>query len=238
MAATFLNLQTRAWLILAMMCVAAVLGHIARPTLHESARSPQLDTSLPTQIGQWIALANPVTQVSLSTSNEPNINQPYDESLLRTYTDGQLHHIAVAVAWGKRQRQEVKIHRPELCYPAQGLSVTSLKNHQFNLLSESTQQPIQGKRMVAKDRSGALEVVSYWIRIGSIYSDSAFETRMHILREGLAGRITDGLLMRASQRIPGNASQEEIDQAFQRQEQFIGQLVNSVTPATRDFLAR
>jgi EpsI family protein len=238
MAASFFNVHARTLLVTGLMCVAAVAARIVQPTLHESDHTPQLESSVPAKVGTWSALASPVTLVSLNKSNEPDINQPYDESLLRTYVDGQGHQIAVAVAWGKRQRQEVKIHRPELCYPAQGFAVKQLSDHNFTLKSETSQQAIEGKRMLASDRNGGLEVVSYWIRIGSIYSDSALETRMHILREGLAGRVTDGLLMRVSQRVSGGTSGAELEEVFQRQEKFVEQLVNSVTPATRDFLAR
>lgn len=232
------RLQTRTWVLASLLFAAAVAARLAHPTLHERGDEPQLETSIPNKIGNWSALASPLMQVSITQGNEPDINQPYDQSVLRTYADDQGHQIGVAVAWGKHQRQEVKIHRPELCYPAQGYAVKQLIDHTFNINSITTQQPIIGKRMIALDRNGSMEVVSYWIRIGSIYSDSAFKTRMHILQEGLAGRVTDGLLMRVSQKVPVSAEPSQLERAFQRQEQFAADLVRSVTPATRDLLAR
>lgn len=232
------RIHARTWVLASILCGAAVAARLAHPTLHEQVNEPQLETSIPNKIGSWSALASPLTQVSITQGNEPDINQPYDQSVLRTYADDQGHQIGVAVAWGKHQRQEVKIHRPELCYPAQGYAVKRLIDHTFSVTSTTTQQPITGKRMIALDRNGSMEVVSYWIRIGSIYSDSAFKTRMHILQEGLAGRVTDGVLMRVSQKLPASAEPGQQEAAFQRQEQFAADLVRSVTPATRDLLAR
>lgn len=232
------RIHARTWVLASILCGAAVAARLAQPTLHEQANEPQLETSIPNKIGDWTALASPLTQVSITQGNEPDINQPYDQSVLRTYADNQGHQIGVAVAWGKHQRQEVKIHRPELCYPAQGYAVKNIQDHTFGVTSSTSQQAIIGKRMIALDRNGSMEVVSYWIRIGSIYSDSAFKTRMHILQEGLAGRVTDGLLMRVSQKVPASTEPSQLESVFQRQEQFAADLVRSVTPATRDLLAR
>lgn len=232
------RMHARTWVLASILCGAALAARLAQPTLHERGEEPQLETSIPNKIGPWSALASPITQVSITQGNTPDISQPYDQSVLRTYVDNQGHQIGVAVAWGKHQRQEVKIHRPELCYPAQGYAVKKLLDHTFTVKSMTSQQPIIGKRMIALDRNGSMEVVSYWIRIGSIYSDSAFKTRLHILQEGLAGRVTDGLLMRVSQRMPASAEPDQLESAFQRQEQFAAEIVRSVTPATRDLLAR
>ena len=55
---------------------------------------------------------------------------------------------------------------------------------------------------------GYTELVSYWIRIGSVYSESAWETRGHILTEGIQGRVPDGVLVRASRVVT-----DEVDAA-------------------------
>lgn len=219
--------------------LAALAAYVARPVLHEAGSVPDLEKEVPTKIDQWVALTNPISQVSLTTEKsdtDTDINQPYDQSVLRTYADGQGHTVAVALAWGKRQRQEVKIHRPELCYPAQGLAVKSITDVTFPVVS-SDKTPIIGKRMITMDRNGQMELVSYWIRIGHVYSDSAWKTRMHILNEGLAGRVTDGMLVRVSQRLPMNST-ANIESTFARQEAFAASLVGSVPPATRQLLAR
>lgn len=211
----------------------AVLAMVVTPTVHEIQNAANLESTVPRQIGLWRELPNPRVQVSLSTG-ETTYDQPYDQSVMRTYVDNDNHMIQVALAWGKRQRQEVKIHRPELCYPAQGLAIESLTDVTFPLNTPDG-RAVTGKRMIAKDRSGQLEAVSYWIRLGSTYSSNAWQTRLHILTEGLAGRITDGVLVRVSQRVPLGAN---VDELFQRQEQFAAAMVSASPADVRPLLVR
>jgi EpsI family protein len=211
----------------------AVVAMVATPTVHEIQNAADLERTVPRQFGAWHEQANPLVQVSLSTG-ETTFDQPYDQSVMRSYVDNDGHLIQVALAWGKRQRQEVKIHRPELCYPAQGFSVVSLRDVTFPLKAPDG-IPVTGKRMLAKDRNGQLEAVSYWIRLGSIYSGTAWETRLHILKEGLAGRVTDGVLVRVSQRVTPGADTEAI---YRRQEQFAAELVSASPSDARPLLVR
>lgn len=228
------RIPLRTLLLSSMFVAASAMAYVATPKLVERHDWPVLETSIPKQIGTWQALPNPLAQVSLSTNSETDINQPYDQTVMRSYRDDQGHVIQVAVAWGKSQRQEIKIHRPELCYPAQGLSVQSLTDVSFPLTSMSQQQVI-GKRMITKDHAGQTELVSYWLRIGNVYSSSALETRMHILKEGLSGHVPDGILVRVSQRVPADHDQEAV---FARQEQFAVALVKASPDAVKELLAR
>ncbi|MGC4062627.1 MAG: EpsI family protein [Aquabacterium sp.] len=205
------------------------------PKTLAQADAPDLERYVPKQIGEWHVVESPLVQVGLTTGKETDMNQPYDETVMRTYQDDKGHTIQIALAWGQRQRQEIKIHRPELCYPAQGYSVSALHEATFPAKTTSG-QPITGKRMVTKDRNDQTQLVSYWIRIGHVYSSSAWVTRMHILREGLQGRMTDGILVRASQYTSGDPGQQEA--TFQRQEQFLADLVQASPPQARDALAR
>lgn len=221
-------------LIALFLLACALAARWATPTLHAIEHEPDLQQTLPKTIDQWHAIVSPLVQVGLSTNSETSIDQPYNQSILRSYEDDKGHLIHLAVAWGKRQRQEVKIHRPELCYPAQGFQVLKLENVDFPLLTPSGERVI-GKRMLTKDRNGQIEVVSYWIRIGRIYSDSALKTRLHILQEGLAGRIPDGVLVRVSQRIPEGTP---LPAVYERQEAFAARMVALSDSGSRTLLVR
>jgi EpsI family protein len=211
----------------------AVVAMVATPTVHEIQNAANLENTVPRKFGVWRELPNNNVQVSLSTG-ETTYNQPYDQSVMRTYVDNDGHVIQVALAWGKRQRQEVKIHRPELCYPAQGFSVEALKDATFPVTTPDGRQ-VTGKRMLAKNRNGQLEAVSYWIRLGSSYSSDAWQTRLHILKEGLAGRVTDGMLVRVSQSAKANS---DMDELYRRQEQFAADMVSASPAETRPLLVR
>lgn len=231
------KLNAKAIIIAATLSLAAFAAVVATPRLHEIENPPELEKIIPRQFGEWKELPNPLLQVGLTTGTEaePDINQPYDQTVMRSYRDQQGHQIHLAVAWGKRQRQEVKIHRPELCYPAQGYGVSMLQDATFPVQAMSDGQQIIGKRMIATDRGGGIEAVSYWIRIGKIYTESALQTRFHIFQEGMAGVIPDGVLVRVSQRVPKGVDLEPV---FERQERFMSDIVAATPVAARELMAR
>lgn len=205
-----------------------------RPTISSSAESPHLATQIPTAFGQWKEIPNPLDQISAST-DELSREQPYDEVLARSYTNGAGAIVMLTLAYGKNQRQEIKIHRPELCYPAQGFAVKDLKDAHFSgITSSTTGETISGKRMIASHKMFS-EAVSYWIRIGDTYSSSAWQTRWTIMKEGLNGRMTDGILVRVSQRIPPGSDPTP---HYELQEEFARELVNSLNGNARTVLAR
>jgi EpsI family protein len=217
----------------ALTLCASLLGTYAlaaavTPRVAATGVSVELERSVPTSFGNWRQVASPVAQVSVSTTaTDPNQDQPYDQLLMRGYRNDAGQTIFLALAWGESQRQEIKIHRPELCYPAQGYRISSLTGTTFAGLS-TAEAPVTGKRMVVHYGS-ATDAVVYWIRIGSVFSDSAWETRGHIVREGLNGRIPDGILVRASMRTDGRP--ESLERAFKQLEGFVVELTQAAPSA-------
>lgn len=191
------------------LILAAILSIAATPKMVTVTDVPDLETVVPRSFGDWREKPTPFVQVSLTTGNEPNMNQPYDQSVMRAYENSAGQVVYLALAWGERQRQEVKIHRPDLCYVAQGFKVRSLKSVNFEQIQSEDGRTVHGKHMLAFTGQVG-EAVSYWMRIGSLYSEDAFETRMHILKEGIQGRIPDGILVRASARVRDENEAQEV----------------------------
>lgn len=216
------------------LLIFGALGWLLQPTIEEAPHGPSIAERLPAKVGRWQLQAVSFEQISASSDNL-SAEQPYDEVTSRTYADAKGESIMVTLAYGRNQRQEIKIHRPELCYPAQGFQVKSLESTTYHgVRSQTTSQPLIGKRMVTHGGDFD-EIVSYWIRIGDTYSDSALKTRLTILREGLKGRMTDGILVRVSQRVYPNT---EPAQSFQEQNEFLTQFVASMDPSMKNLLAR
>jgi EpsI family protein len=141
----------------------------------------------------------------------------------------------LALAYGKNQRQEIKVHRPELCYPAQGFKVLSIHPQTFQgIHSAVNDSDVTGQRMVV-DAKGSKEIVSYWIRIGDTYSSSPWRIRWQILQEGLQGRMTDGILVRVSQRVSADTDPVPHHQLL---EKFAGELVAALPKSTSAYLVR
>lgn len=227
-----LPLATSAKLMVALV-LASAIAFLATPKLTEIQNAPNLEDTVPREFADWKEQPNPYIQVSLATGLDPNQDLPYDQTVTRTYANSQGDRVMLALAWGKHQRQEVKVHRPDLCYVAQGFQVESLTPKLFSNI-QGQGNVATGKHMLVMSDHGG-EAVSYWIRIGSLYSENAFETRMHIFKEGLSGRVQDGILVRASSRIQ---SKDEADKAFPILDQFLSDLVASTPERTRAMLVR
>ncbi|WP_439570551.1 exosortase C-terminal domain/associated protein EpsI, partial [Methylibium sp.] len=136
-----------------------------------------------------------------------------------------------AVAYTRQQSQEVKGHRPEVCYTAVGFEVLSLDPARLDVAAAGT-PPVDGMRMVARSVHHT-EAVSYWIRMGSIYSQNAVDTRLHLLAEGLQGRLRDGALVRASRVI---ADPGEAPAAYPQIDGFLAAFAAALTPEARALL--
>lgn len=193
--------------------------------LHAHASLAQ---SIPTQFGDWKEVFFGAEQIDpgKGAADEPNMDRPYDDVLMRAYGNSEGDIVLLAVAYGLNQRQEVKIHRPDVCYTAQG----------FQLVERSpTTLPfnVRGTRMLVK-APGRTEAVSYWIRIGNEFTENPWAIRYHIFKQGLAGKAVDGVLVRASRIEQGSGGAAET--RYRVQEQFLGDLVRALPVAARHLL--
>jgi EpsI family protein len=118
----------------------------------------------------------------------------------------------------------VKIHRPELCYPAQGWTVKSTSATSFAAPSVAG-GAIPGFRLITQSQDGSYELVSYWIRIGNTFSQGGLSTRLAIIKEGLQGKMVDGILVRASQRTSDLSNSA---QKFALQEKLLAEMAGSI----------
>jgi EpsI family protein len=140
--------------------------------------------------------------------------------------------VLLALAYGRNQRQEVKIHRPDVCYTAQGFQLVERSRVSLPF-SGASGSAVQGMRMLVK-APGRTEAVSYWIRIGDVFTDSAWSIRYHIFKRGLAGEAVDGVLVRASQIEQGAAVAGAA--RYRVQEEFLAELVRALPPSGRRLL--
>jgi EpsI family protein len=193
-----------------------------------------LAAAIPTSFGDWREIKTDVAQVDPTGGGqgaERDTENPYDEVVMRTYTNSRGELIMLALAYGTNQRQEVKIHRPELCYVSQGFELVA--RSPVALRGAASGQPVNAQRMLVL-APGRAEAVSYWIRIGNMYSRSPWATRYYIFKEGLKGRALDGILVRVSQVV---ADRSRVNDAlFVRQEQFIADLTRALSPRDRGLL--
>jgi EpsI family protein len=193
-----------------------------------------LASLVPIEFAGWreVPLASDAVDPRSRLPGEVDREAPYNDVLMRGYANPRGDVVMLALAYGSHQRQEVKIHRPELCYTAQGFEV--LRRTPVDLpLTGVSARPAHGARMLVRG-ADRVETVTYWIRIGDLYSRGAWKTRSHIFTEGLSGRLVDGILVRASQIVPDAAS--ATPQRFALQEEFLAQLVRALPAGARELL--
>lgn len=188
---------------------------------------------IPEKFGGWEALqeANQI-QVGVYSDKEGNatMNNPYDKMLMRTFQNEKGERVYLAIAWGAKQQQEIKVHRPELCYQSQGFKVNATDTDEISSL---------GKRLplvnVMANTSQFYEEVTYFIRIGNKITSSPTQTRLYILKEGLNGRVPDGLLVRVSSR---HANPEERANQIALNKLFLSDLLNTLNSKQKSFILR
>jgi EpsI family protein len=228
-----LNLRHCVGIVMAMALAGAAVP-VLTPDLQGVSGSPQFEASVPESFGDWKLVRMPQLPVDVvADDGRGTLQQPYDETVMRTYRNSKGEIVMLALAYGREQRQEVKVHRPELCYTAAGFNVASSQETAFGHL-QGAGGAVRGKRLYAEGRRGN-EAVSYWIRIGGVYTESGWDIRRHIVMQGLQGQIPDGILVRASRTVDGRAQAEK---TWPQLEAFLVELAAALPEQTRSFLVR
>jgi EpsI family protein len=214
----------------ATMLATAVAVRLLQPELVADSSQPILAESVPSAFGDWKEVSSVAEQVDPArNADEPSMDRPYDDVLMRTYGNSRGDVVLLTLAYGRNQRQEVKIHRPDVCYTAQGFQLVNRSAVSFPVTGFSG-RPVRGMRMLVS-APGRMEAVSYWIRIGDVFSDNAWTIRYHIFQQGIAGRAVDGMLVRVSQIISGAGAASP--ERYRVQEQFLADLVRALPKTAR-----
>jgi exosortase B len=173
------------------------------------AGGPGLAQAIPNQFGNWHAVDGPAqVNPAVSEPGQRSQDQPYDEVVMRTYQNTDGMQVMLTVAYAHSLQQDVKIHRPEVCYSSQGFQVTKVMPITLPSEVSKTLKPFDARTMTAI-RGPRREALVYWVRTGGIHAESALESRIHILSEGIKGHVLDGVLVRVSTLMaPG---QKELD---------------------------
>jgi EpsI family protein len=116
------------------------------------------------------------------------------------------------------------VHKPEVCYPAQGFELLSLRKDELQL---DAANPLPVMRIVARMQR-RVEPITYWIRAGDRIVRGAVEQNLARVSLGLRGYIPDGLLFRVSEINP------DIAASFVLQDQFVRDFMSQLPAASRE----
>ena len=222
-------LTRRAAIAAVLMAVAAGAGQAMVPTRRMALlRGPfKLDQIVPSTFAGW-QVDNRTVNGIVNPQTEELLNKLYSQILNRVYVDANGHSIMLSVAYGADQADDdVQLHYPEVCYPAQGYRVNT------NRVGEvpTAQGPIHVRRLETQHLDQFFEPVTYWTVVGDQQSLGGWDRKMAEIRHGLKGEIVDGLLFRVSSRDRNS------EQAFAQQADFIRDIVAAMTPQARKQLA-
>lgn len=204
--------------ILLVILFAAGLAVWARPTTRLAPTHPAIDleTMIPRQIGTWVMDTHMLPLV-VSDSARETLNRIYNQTLTRTYVDPEGNQIMLALAYGSEQNDELKAHRPEICYPAQGFEL--LKKIGGTISTDRGDIPVT---RIVTSKGTRVEPVTYWLAIGSHTAATELQRKLVQLRYGLSGTIPDGMLVRVSSVDP------DVTRAFGRHDDFIRSMVETM----------
>ena len=204
------------------MLAAMVLAVVLKPSekLADHIEKVDLQAMIPTEFNGWLLDQNTPAQI-LSPEVEANLNKTYDQILSHTYVNQQGERMMLTIAYGSQQTQELKAHRQEVCYRAQGYTIEMLRHDNMQIKDDI----IPVTRMYARQRERD-EPVTYWFTMGNQVVLSRTERFLVQLKYALSGYIPDGFLVRIS-----NLSSDP-ENAFVKQDDFITALIASTSSAT------
>jgi EpsI family protein len=212
---------------IALILSAAVAAQAMIPhrKLGKAPTQEELEQMIPTSFGQWtyerqVRLVEPPGSDSLS-------KQIYNAELARGYRDPEGRLVMFLVAYGASQSDRLQLHRPEICYAAQGFRVERLTTVNLDLGAGLPELSVRHMLAVRENRE---EPITYWMRLGDTVATNAVERQILKVEYGLRGYISDGALVRLS-----TVGLRE-DQAYELQTRFLKDFLHSVDSETRQFL--
>lgn len=192
------------------MLAAAGLAVAMKPTIRVADQGPKVDleTMIPKAFGDW-RVDESIVPLLPDPKQTALLNKLYNQILSRTYMNARGERVMLSIAYGGDQSDSMLVHRPEICYPAQGFQV--IKQVSGSLVTAFGAVPVQ--RLVA--RQGArVEPITYWITVGDRVAVTGWARKMAQLTYGFTGRVPDGILVRVSTIGEAEAMSFTVQQAF------------------------
>ena len=220
------NVKRRALVVGTLMSGTSVLAVIVtpKPQVTSQSQMPDLERLVPESFGEW-TLDRTIVPLAVSPDVANMLNTIYDKTLSRTYANKNGQRVMLSIAYGANQSRALQLHKPEVCYAAQGFRISNVQLGQWQVGNFA----VPTMHLV-----GALgprvEPVTYWMRIGDDIARGWFEQNKVRLKYGTRGQIPDGLLFRVSSISSTPA------QAYELQRTFSADLLAAVPAGTRELL--
>lgn len=219
-------LYPRHLLIGLIMLAAAGLALALTPRLKvaDQALKINLEAMIPQQFGEW-KLDETVAPIMFSPDVQAGLDKIYNQILNRTYINSQGEQIMLSIAYGGEQSYSMQVHRPEMCYPAQGFQVGEMSKG----FIEASGVNLPVMKLVAT-QGPRIEPITYWVMMGNSAVRGNMEQHLARLKYGLTGKIPFGILIRVST-ISANEAQ-----SYRTEEQFVRDMLGAMPVKDRAIL--
>lgn len=221
-----MNASVKSIILMALMFGSAILAWVIHPRISMADQRTKVDlaTLIPHEFGSWKVLEQS-SQLIVNPQQTAELTKLYSQTFSRSYinTDGAV--VMLSIAYGADQSRDLQIHRPEVCYSAQGFQLLSTEKSTIEVASKS----IPAMHIVAK-LGQRNEPITYWVRIGEKVVRGNLEQGFARLSYGLSGKVADGLLFRVS------SIDNVTPRAFETQANFVRDLAATVSDAHRQYL--
>lgn len=184
----------RVLLVLVAMLLATGLSVAAKPRTRVADAGPKvnLEQIVPKAFGEW-QTDDRVVPIMPSPDQQALLDKLYNQTLARTYFNGRGERIMLSIAYGGDQSDSMQVHRPEVCYAAQGFHILGEARGTLTTLFGTL--PV--KRVLTRLGSRT-EPVTYWVTVGGQATQTGFRQKLAQLSYGLTGKVPDGMLIRVS----------------------------------------
>ena len=180
-----------------------------------------LEIMIPAEFGDW-RVDKSIIPLQVDAETQAMLDKIYNQTLSRTYVNSIGERIMLSVAYGGDQSDNLAVHKPEVCYYAQGFEI--MKTYADELLTQYGKLPI--KRLLAV-KGYRNEPITYWVTVGNKAVLPGIDEKLQQLKYGLTGNVPDGMLVRVS------SISSDKDKAYQLQTIFIQDLLSSVNTGER-----
>ncbi len=187
---------------------------------------PPLSRLLPERFAGWEGEDASRLQL-VSADVQAVLDVLYQQTLARVYRHRRLGQVMLAAAYGGDQSDATRVHRPEVCYPAQGFAISNVQQERLVFGHGAEKRSLPVRRLIARMGSRH-EPITYWITVGSLVAATASDQKLIQLRYAVRGVVPDGLLMRIS------SLERDVPQAWWVHRRFIDDLLSVVLPAHRE----
>jgi len=219
-------LYPRHLLIGLIMLAAAGLALALTPRLKvaDQGLKINLEAMIPKQFGEW-KLDETIAPIMFSPDVQAGLDKIYNQMVNRTYINSQGEQIMLSIAYGGEQSYSMQVHRPEMCYPAQGFQVGAMSKGLIDV--GGVKLPVM--KLVAT-QGPRIEPITYWVMMGDSAVRGNMEQHLARLKYGLTGKIPFGILIRVST-ISANEAQ-----SYRTEEQFVRDMLGAMPVKHRTIL--